>query len=418
MTTDAHAKCCCQSSETYERRLTQIMAAHEELIQRENPVDPSWNNGVFERFEYPVVTADHTPLYWRYDLDPQRNPLLLERLGVNAAFNPGAIEWDGKILLAVRVEGVDRKSFFAIAESENGIDGFRFWEKPIVMPETDDPATNVYDLRLVKHEDGWIYGLFCAERLDPEAPEGDLSSAIASAGLARTKDLVNWERLPDLVSESPQQRNVTLHPEFVDGKYALYTRPLNDFAATGSGPGIGWATLEDMTHPVIGEETVIDPRVYHTIKEGKNGMGPSPIKTGEGWLHLAHGVRDTAAGMRYVLYAFLADLDEPWKVIARPGGHLLGPQGAERVGDVSNVTFSNGWVGQDDGTILMYYASSDTRCHVARTSVEQMLDYVKNTPEDALRSYDCVQQRIGLIEKNLEYINCCGDARLKKVREG
>ncbi len=382
-------------------RFTHFRAAHEALLARPNALDTTWYNGVFDRYVNPVLTANHLPLDWRFDLNPATNPFMQERLGINAVLNPGAMAWNGKIVVMARVEGVDRKSFFAVAESENGIDNFRFWPEPVVMPEVPgNPETNVYDMRLVRHEDGWIYGFFCAERKDPAALPGDESSAVAAAGIARTRDLVAWERLPDLESQSPQQRNVTLHSEFVNGKYLLYTRPLNSFAATGSGLGIGWALCDDLTRAVIGEETVLDERIYHTIKEGKNGLGPSPIKTAGGWLHLAHGVRDTAAGMRYVLYAFLCDADDPTKVTHRPGGYLLAPRGDERVGDVSNVTFANGWVCQPDGTIFIYYGSSDTRIHVAVTSVERLLDYVTHTPEDPLRSAACVQQRLALIRVN------------------
>ncbi len=384
----------------FQQRLNGLKQRHQELLSRPNRVSPEHDNGVLERFQHPILTADHVPLDWRYDLNEQSNPWLLQRLGINAAFNPGAIEWNGKIALAVRLEGVDRKSFFAIAESDSGIDGFRFRDEPIVMPQTEDPETNVYDMRLVRHQDGWIYGLFCAERRDSQAAADDLSAAVAAAGIARTRDLIHWERLPDLVSRSPQQRNVTLHPEFIDGKYALYTRPLNAFMATDSGPGIGWALLDDIENPRIEQEIVVDPRAYHTVKEGKNGLGPSPIRTSEGWLQLAHGVRETAAGLRYVLYAFMTDLEEPWRVIHRPGGYLLAPRGAERVGDVSNVLFSNGWVVREDNTVLLYYAASDTRCHVARSSVERLVDYMKNTPPDAATSAACVRQRLELIRNN------------------
>lgn len=311
---------------------------------------------------------------------------------------------NGKFYLVARVEGVDRKSFFAVAESDNGIDGFRFWDHPIVMPETDVPDTNVYDMRLVQHEDGWIYGLFCTERKDPDAPRGDLSSAIAQCGIARTKDLVTWERLDDLKTGSPQQRNDVLHPEFVDGKYAFYTRPQDGFIDAGSGGGIGWGLSDSIEHAVIDQEIVIDERQYHTIKEVKNGQGPAPIKTDRGWLHIAHGVRNTAAGLRYVLYAFLSDLDRPYQVTHRPGGHFIAPEGEERVGDVSNVVFCNGVIATDDGNVYIYYASSDTRVHVATTTVDQLLDYVLRTPEDALRSYACVEQRIQLIDRNLELL--------------
>ena len=361
-------------------------------------------NGVYERYLHPVVTADHAPLFWRYDLCYDTNPHLMERIGVNATFNAGAIEHDGKVLLALRVEGVDRKSFFAIAESPNGIDSFRFWDFPVVMPETDDPDINVYDMRLVRHEDGWIYGLFCTERKDPDAPRTDTSSAIAQCGIARTKDLVTWERLPDLKTRSPQQRNVVLHPEFVQGKYAFYTRPQDGFIDAGSGGGIGWGLSEKIDGAVIDNESIIDDRAYHTIKEVKNGLGPAPIKTERGWLQLAHGVRNTAAGLRYVLYIFLSDLTQPNKVLARPGGYFLAPEGTERVGDVSNVVFSNGWVKRPNGEVLIYYASSDTRLHVATSTVDKLLDYVLHTPEDGLRTGLSVQERLELIRKNLELI--------------
>ena len=386
---------------SFEERLARLKGEHEALINRPNPVDESWNNGVFERYCHPVVTGAHTPLFWRYDLNPASNPFLMERLGVNAAFNPGAVEMDGKILLVVRTEGSDRKSFFAVAESQNGVDHFKFWDYPISMPETGDPDTNVYDMRVVKHEDGWIYGLFCSERKDPNAPAGDLSSAVAQGGIARTRDMKTWERLPDLKTRSPQQRNVVLHPEFVQGKYAFYTRPQDDFIQAGSGGGIGWGLSESMDPAVVDEETIIDSRAYHTIKEVKNGEGPAPIKTAQGWLHLAHGVRNTAAGLRYVLYLSLSDLDQPWKVLHRPGGFFLAPYAEERVGDVSNVAFSNGWVCRAGGEVLIYYASADTRVHVALSSVERLLDYVKNTPEDNQRSAASVAQRSELIRRNL-----------------
>jgi 4-O-beta-D-mannosyl-D-glucose phosphorylase len=392
------------SNSTFQSRLRALTDQHESLINRKNEVDPIWTNGLFERFRYPVVTGAHTPLFWRYDLNPDTNPHLIERLGINGAFNPGAIVFNGKVCLMCRVEGYDRKSFFAVAESENGIDGFRFWDYPVIMPETDDPDTNVYDMRLVQHEDGWIYGIFCTERKDPNAPAGDTSAAMAQAGIARTHDLVHWERLPDLKTRSAQQRNVVLHPEFVDGKYAFYTRPQDDFIQAGTGGGIGWGLSDRMDPAEVDEETIIDSRIYHTIKELKNGQGPAPIKTEQGWLHVAHGVRGTAAGFRYVLYAFLSDLDAPWQVTHRPGGYLIAPEAEERVGDVSNVTFCNGMVTRPDGELLIYYASSDTRIHVARTTVEKMLDYVTHTPEDGLRSAASVQQRNELIEKNLKYL--------------
>jgi 4-O-beta-D-mannosyl-D-glucose phosphorylase len=381
-------------------RLSSLRARHEALISRPNAVDPGWDNGVYERFEHPVVTAAHIPLEWRYDLNPATNPLLLERLGVNAAFNAGAIEHDGKILLCVRVEGWDRKSFFAIAESASGTSGFRFREEPCVIPETADPDTNVYDMRLVRHEDGWIYGLFCTERRDPSATESDQSSAVAQCGLVRTRDLDSWERLPDIRTPSAQQRNVVLHPEFVGGKYALYTRPQDGFIDTGSGGGIGWALCDSMENASTGPETILDRRVYHTISELKNGQGPAPIRTAAGWLHLAHGVRNTAAGLRYVLYLFLTDLADPTRLLAKPAGYFLAPEGGERVGDVSNVVFSNGWVARPDGTVLIYYASSDTRLHVAVSSVERLLDYVRHTPADGLRSAASVAQRLALIRAN------------------
>ena len=384
-------------------RLKKLEEEHQQLLQRPNRIDASWDNGIYERYVYPVLTAAHTPLTWRYDLNPDSNPFLMERLGINAAFNAGTIELDGKICLAVRVEGWDRKSFFAIAESPNGIDSFKFRKKPILMPETEDPDTNVYDMRLVKHEDGWIYGIFCTERKDPHAPPGDLSSAVAQAGIARTRDLDNWERLPDLVTPSPQQRNVVLHPEFIEEKYAFYTRPQDDFIQAGSGGGIGWGLSEKMDPAVIDKEIIIENRAYHTIKESKNGEGPAPLKTDKGWLHLAHGVRSTAAGLRYVLYLYLSDLDEPWRVSKQPGGYFIAPVGEERIGDVSNVVFSNGWVAREDGSVLIYYASSDTRMHVATSSVERLLDYVLHTPQDGFRSAASVQSRLELIRHNQEF---------------
>lgn len=392
------------SESLYEQRLTQLTQQHNDLISRKNIINPDWNNGLFQRYCYPVLTAGHTPLFWRYDLNPNTNPFLIERMGINGVFNPGAMEYAGKIILMCRVEGYDRKSFFAVAESDNGIDGFRFWDFPVTMPETEDPDTNVYDMRLVQHQDGWIYGLFCTERKDPNAAPGDLSSAVAQAGIARTKDLVSWERLPDLKTRSAQQRNVVLHPEFFEGQYAFYTRPQDDFIQAGSGGGIGWGLSKNMDPALVADETIIDSRIYHTIKEVKNGQGPSPIRTLQGWLHVAHGVRGTAAGLRYVLYAFLSDLNEPWRVTHRPGGYLIAPEGEERVGDVSNVVFCNGMVARPNGDLLIYYASSDTRVHVATTTVEKMLDYVINTPPDGLRSTACVQQRIDLISRNLEHL--------------
>ena len=385
-----------------QQRLADLRAEHEALIAEANAAQPR-SNGIYQRWQHPVVTAAHVPLDWRYDFNPETNPFMMERMGINATFNAGAMKWKGKYIVMVRVEGDDRKSFFAIAESATGIDGFRFWPKPVVLPQTDDPDTNVYDMRLTQHADGWIYGLFCTERKDLTQP-GDLSAATAQCGIARTKDLIAWERLPDLITNSGQQRNVVLHPEFIDGKYALYTRPQDGFISVGSGGGIGWGLTDDMTKAVIDKEVIVDNKAYHTIKEVKNGQGPAPIKTPEGWLHLAHGVRNTAAGLRYVLYMFMTALDEPWKIIHAPGGHFIAPQGAERVGDVSNVTFANGWIADEDGKVFIYYASSDTRLHVATSTVAQLVDYCKNTPADPLTSAACVQQRIDLIARNEAYL--------------
>jgi 4-O-beta-D-mannosyl-D-glucose phosphorylase len=388
------------------QRLADLRAEYEALVSAPNAPHHSMTapgNGIYQRWQHPVITAAHVPLEWRYDFNPQTNPFMMERMGINAAFNAGAMKWQNKYLVVVRVEGDDRKSFFAIAESETGVDGFRFWPKPVVLPQTDDPDTNVYDMRLTEHEDGWIYGLFCTERKDLTQPN-DLSAATAQCGIARTKDLITWERLPDLITNSGQQRNVVLHPEFIDGKYALYTRPQDGFISVGSGGGIGWGLCDDMTKAVIDTEVIVDNKAYHTIKEIKNGQGPAPIKTPEGWLHLAHGVRNTAAGLRYVLYMFMTALDEPWKIIHAPGGHFIAPQGEERTGDVSNVVFSNGWIADDDGRVFIYYASSDTRLHVATSTVAQLIDYCKNTPEDPLTSAACVQQRIDLIERNVAYL--------------
>jgi 4-O-beta-D-mannosyl-D-glucose phosphorylase len=384
----------------FEARLKRLKSEHQELVARPNRPDPSWSNGVFERYLHPVLTDDHIPLSWRYDLNPQTNPFLLERLGVNAVLNPGAIELDGMIYLVARVEGSDRKSFFAIAESSSGVDNFRFWDAPLQLPETELPDTNVYDMRLVHHADGWIYGLFCTERKDPGAPPGDTSRAVAQAGIARTHDFLHWERLPDLRTPSPQQRNVVLHPEFIDGQYAFYTRPQDDFIQAGRGGGIGFGLSRQISPAVIESETVIEERVYHTIKEVKNGEGPAPLKTSHGWLHLAHGVRNTAAGLRYVLYLYMSDLDEPWRVTHRPGGYFLAPYGSERVGDVPNVVFSNGWVLGADGTLLIYYASADQRVHVAVSDLERILDYVLNTPADGLRSAASLAARLDLIRRN------------------
>ncbi|MGL4225198.1 glycoside hydrolase family 130 protein [Vibrio misgurnus] len=383
----------------FKQRMAQLTAEFATHTQYKNtPVTPG--NGVFFRYQKPVLTAQHAPLAWRYDLNSESNPFLMERLGINAVLNPGAIELNGKFYLIARVEGYDRKSFFAVAESDNGIDGFTFWDKPCVIPETDEPDTNIYDMRLVKHEDGYIYGLFCTERKDPHAAPGDESAAVAQCGIVRTTDLKTWQRLPDLKTRSAQQRNVVLHPEFIDGQYALYTRPQDSFIEAGKGGGIGMGLTVSMDNAQVEIEHVIDPKTYHTIKESKNGQGPAPIKTEKGWLHIAHGVRNTAAGLRYVLYSFMTSLSDPKQVIHRPGGYFLAPEGAERVGDVSNVVFSNGLIARDNGEVFIYYASSDTRCHVLTTTVEQLVDYVINTPEDPLTSAQCVAQRIALIEKN------------------
>ena len=382
----------------YNNRLHILKKEHESLISRKNKIIFS-ENGIFERYKYPILTAAHTPLEWRYDLNPETNPYLKERIGVNATMNSGAIKWNGKYLMIVRVEGNDRKSFFAIAESPNGIDNFRFWEYPIHLPDTDPSETNVYDIRLTAHEDGWIYGIFCSESLDPNAAPGDLSSAIAKAGIVRTKDLKSWERLPNLISQS-QQRNVVLHPEFVNGKYALYTRPQDNFIDAGNGGGIGWALIDDITHAEVKEEIIINHRHCHTIKEVKNGEGPHPIKTPKGWLHLAHGVRVCAAGLRYVLYLYMTSLEDPTKVIAEPGGFLLAPMGEERIGDVSNVLFSNGWIADEDGTVYIYYASSDTRMHVATSTIDRLVDYCLHTPADEFRSTASVKNICKLVEAN------------------
>ena len=385
---------------TFKQALENLKAEHEELLSRKNIKSES-GNGIYDRYEYPVLTAAHAPLHWRYDFNPETNPFLMERIGVNATLNSGAIKWKGKYLLVVRVEGNDRKSFFAIAESPNGIDNFRFWDEPVTIPETENPDTNVYDMRLTAHEDGWVYGIFCSERKDPNAPAGDLSAAVAAAGIVRTKDLLNWERLPDLKTRS-QQRNVVLHNEYVNGKYALYTRPQDGFIDAGSGGGIGWALIDDITNAEVKDEKIINHRYYHTIKEVKNGEGPHPIKTEKGWLHLAHGVRNCAAGLRYVLYLYLTDLEDPTKLIAEPAGHFMAPQDDERVGDVSNVLFSCGWIPDEDGTVFVYYASSDTRMHVATSTIDKLLDYVLHTPADGYRSATSVESIKALIAKNKE----------------
>ena len=415
------------------RSFASLMEAYERVISRPNPVNERFYNGLFTRYENPVLTRQHIPPFWMYDADPAANPYMMQRLPVNATFNSGAIKVNGKYCLVVRVEGQDRKSFFAVAESDKPTEGFRFRDYPILLPDTcavkvgqsptsdsdcvQSPSeaidaanavgmaeeTNVYDMRLTQHEDGWIYGVFCSESKDNTV--NDLSAAVAAAGIVRTKDLEKWERLPNLKTlRSPQQRNVVLHPEFVEGKYAFYTRPMDDFIETGSGGGIGFGLCEDITNAVIDEEKIISARKYHTITESKNGAGAVPIKCDKGWIHIAHGVRNTAAGLRYVLYAFMTSLEDPAKVIGEPSGMLLGPLGHERIGDVSNVVFTNGAIADEDGKVYIYYASSDTRLHVAETDVGRLCDYLLNTPEDPLRSVDCVKQRCELIRKNLEYL--------------
>ena len=385
------------------RTFDSLMEGYERLLARPNPVSERFYNGLYERYQHPVLTREHVPPFWVYDANPETNPFMMQRLGVNAVMNAGAIKLNGKYCLIARVEGMDRKSFFAVAESDRPTEGFRFRDMPVILPDTEKEETNVYDMRLTLHEDGWIYGVFCSESKDLSS--SDLSAATAAAGIVRTHDLENWERLPNLVTlRSPQQRNVVLHPFFVNGKYAFYTRPMDDFIETGSGGGIGFGLCDDITHAVIDEETIISPRRYHTITESKNGAGAPPIKTDKGFIHIAHGVRNTAAGLRYVLYAFATALDDPARVIAEPGGVLLGPLGRERVGDVSNVVFTNGVIADDDGRVYIYYASSDTRMHVAATDVDRLCDYVFNTPQDALRSPDCVRQRAALIKRNLEYL--------------
>ena len=378
-------------------RLSRLTKAHEELLRRVNTAVEG--NGIYERYTNPVLTADHAPLQWRYDLNPKTNPFLMERIGVHAVMNSGAIKWNGRYLLVARVEGNDRKSFFAVAESPNGVDNFRFWPRPVTIPEWGEPATNVYDMRLTAHEDGWIYGIFCVERKDRSNPS-DLSAAVAAAGIVRTRDFLTWERLPDLKSAS-QQRNVVLHPEFVDGKYALYTRPQDGFIDAGSGGGIGWALVDSMENAVVTSEKIISSRRYHTIMEVKNGEGPHPIRTDKGWLHLAHGVRGCASGLRYVLYMYMTALDDPTRVIASPGGFFMAPEGGEYVGDVMNVLFSNGWICDPDGKVFIYYASSDTRLHVATSTVDRLVDYCLNTPEDGLRTGLSVEAINRLIDSNL-----------------
>ncbi|RNL55799.1 glycoside hydrolase family 130 protein [Pedobacter jejuensis] len=383
----------------FEKRKQQLEENFKHVIALKNN-KADIGNGIFDRYENPILTAAHAPLNWKYDFNPETNPYLLERIGINATFNAGAIKFNNKYILLVRVEGADRKSFFGVAESDNGIDNFTFWDEPVTLPETNEPDTNVYDMRIMLHEDGWMYGLFCTERKDPSAPAHDQSMAVAQCGIVRTKDLKTWERLADLKTPSPQQRNVVLHPEFVDGKYAFYTRPQDGFIESGTGGGIGFGLSDSIENAVIDKELIVDNKNYHTVYEAKNGMGPEPIKTEHGWLFLAHGVRNTAAGLRYVLYMFMTDLNDLTKVIYKPAGYFLAPEGEERIGDVSNVVFSNGWILDDDGKVFIYYASSDTRMHVATSTLPILLDYVMNTPADELRSAATVNRILDNIEKN------------------
>ena len=391
-------------NEIFNSRLKQIKADFKVLLEKKNEKLFS-SNGIYSRYANPVLTREHVPIHWRFDLNEETNPFFLERNGFNAAFNAGAIKFNGKYILAVRTEGNDRKSFFAIAESPNGVDNFRFWDRPITLPQTEEPDTNVYDMRLTKHDDGWIYGVFCTERKDPEAPEGDTSSAVAAAGIARTKDLVEWERLPDLISTTGQQRNVVLFPHLIDGKYAFYTRPQDGFIDTGKGGGIGFGLSESIENAEVEEEVIVDAKTYHTIYEVKNGLGPAPIRTEHGWLQLAHGVRNTAAGLRYTLYMFMTDLEKPWIVTHKPHGHFIAPLKDERVGDVSNVVFSNGWIEDEDGTVFIYYASSDTRMHVATSTVEKLVDYCMNSPQDQLYSHKSVETINKLIDSNKDFMH-------------
>ncbi|MGI4886927.1 MAG: glycoside hydrolase family 130 protein [Janthinobacterium lividum] len=387
----------------FQRRLQLLQANHDQLLRRANPREEA-GNGIFDRYAHPVLTAAHAPLAWKYDLNPATNPFLMERIGVNATLNAGALKWQDKYVVVARVEGNDRKSYFAVAESPNGVDSFQFWDRPITLPETAEPDTNVYDMRLVAHEDGWVYGLFCTERRDPAASDADQSAALAKCGIARTKDLVAWERLADLTTNSAQQRNVVLHPEFVDGQYAFYTRPQDGFIDAGTGGGIGFGLSPSIENATVMQEVIVDKKQYHTISELKNGLGPAPIKTAQGWLHLAHGVRNTAAGLRYVLYLFMTDLHDLTKITHKPAGYFLAPEGDERVGDVSNVAFGNGWIAEPDGRVFIYYASSDTRLHVATSTLAQLLDYVVNTPADGLRSAASVQAINALVDRNEAFL--------------
>ncbi|HYX08404.1 MAG TPA: glycosidase [Bacteroidales bacterium] len=390
-------------NEIFKQRQDELKSSHENLIKKRN-IKLFSKNGIYNRFQNPVLTRDHIPLHWRFDFNQESNPYLMERIGFNATFNAGAIKWEDKFILAVRVEGNNRKSIFALAESPNGIDNFRFWDRPVTMPEWNEADGNIYDMRLTRHDDGYIYGVFCAERKDKDAPPADASSAIAAAGLARTKDLINWERLPDLITSSPQQRNVVLFPHFVKDQYAFYTRPQDGFIETGAGGGIGFGLSPNIVNARIENDIIVDPKHYHTIYEVKNGLGPAPLKTDKGWLQLAHGVRNTAAGLRYTLYMFMTDLEEPWKVIYKPGGHFMGPLGHERVGDVSNVLFSNGWILDEDGTVYIYYASSDTRMHVATAHIDRLVDYCVHTPEDKYSPANSVKDINELIDKNKSFM--------------
>ena len=387
------------SDQLFQNRITISINESEALLLRKNEKCFS-TNGIFNRYKYPVLTRNHVPLHWRYDLNPETNPFFMERISFNATFNSGAVKWNGKYLLIVRVEGNDRKSFFAVAESPNGIDNFRFWDRPITLPQTVDPDVNVYDMRITVHEDGFVYGVFCTERKDPAASEGDTSSAVAAAGIVRTRDFVNWERLPDLITYSGQQRNVVLHPWFIDDKYAFFTRPQDGFIDTGKGGGIAFGLSETIENAEVKHEKILDAKVYHTVYEVKNGQGPAPIKTPQGWLNLAHGVRNTAAGLRYTLYLFMTAIDDPTKVIYKPAGHFIAPSGKERVGDVSNVVFSNGWIADDNGDVFIYYASSDTRMHVATSTIDQLIDYCIHSPQDQFRSSASVETINNLIDRN------------------
>ena len=391
-----------------QKRMKRIKKEHRNLLDKKNRKLFS-TNGIYHRYKNPILTREHIPLYWRFDFNPETNPMFLERIGFNATMNAGAIKLNGKYVLVVRVEGNDRKSFFAVAESHNGIDNFRFWDKPVSMPQTGNPDTNVYDMRLTQHDDGWIYGIFCTERKDPTASTGDTSGAVAAAGIARTKDLSNWERLADLKTTTGQQRNVVLFPHLIERKYAFYTRPQDGFIYTGNGGGIGFGLSDTIEHAEVNEEVIVDAKTYHTIYELKNGLGPAPVRTDKGWLQLAHGVRNTAAGLRYTLYLFMTDLEKPWIITHKPAGHLIAPSGKERVGDVSNVVFSNGWIADEDGKVYIYYASSDTRMHVATSTIEKLVDYCINSPQDKLYSHFSVETIHKLINNNQGFMEALAD---------